>query len=239
MKTTIYTALLMVTCSVTGFAQTAPASSDTLIKRPERDTLIKREEVIQKVDEVKQDVNQAVDRAKVKVKEEYRETRSYQERNQLAWFETGSMLAGVSMGVGLNAGSGTYLALSPRLGYFVQSGLLVGLRMGFDRRMNTSYHARQTGAFVRYYPFRTRFSAFGGFGYNIGREYSSNIAADQKARYNSVNLEVGGMVRVRPNLGIELSLENNYYDQSDALAGRNKGGRFRFGLNYFFGRPNR
>ena len=213
MKTTIYAVLLIVTCSVTGFAQTSPASSDTLIKRPERDTLIKREEVIQKVNEVKQDVNQAVDRAKVKVKEEYKETRSYQERNQLAWFETGSMLAGASIGVGTAAGNGTYLALSPRIGYFVQSGLLVGLRMGFDRRLNTSYHARQTGAFVRYYPFRTR--------------------------YNSVNLEVGGMVRVRPNLGIELSLENNYYDQSDALAGRNKGGRFRFGLNYFFGRPNR
>jgi hypothetical protein len=177
-----------------------------LIKRPERDTLIKREEVNQKVEEVKQDVNQAVDRAKTKVKEEYKETRSYQERNQLEWFQTGSMLAGVSLGVGTGSGSGTYLALSPRIGYFVQSGLLVGLRMGFDRRLNTSYHARQTGAFLRYYPFKTRFSAFGGFGYNIGREYSSNIAADQKARYNSVVLELGGMVRVRPNLGIELSL---------------------------------
>ncbi len=71
MKTTIYTVLILVTCWVTGFAQTSPASSDTLIKRPERDTLIKREEVNQKIDEVKQDVNQAVDRAKTKVKEEY------------------------------------------------------------------------------------------------------------------------------------------------------------------------
>ena len=239
MKTIIYSVAFVAACSVTGFAQNTPASSDTLIKRQERDTLIKREEINQKVEEVKQDVNQAVDRAKVKVKEEYQETRSYQERNQLAWFDKGSVMANAALGFGTGGNSRAYLSFSPRIGYFFQNGLVAGLRMSFDKRLGTSYYANQAGAFLRYYPFRTRISGFGGIGYSIGREYSSNIALEEKARYNSVSLEIGAMFRVLPRLGLELALENNYYDQTDALAGRNKGGRFRFGVNYFFGRANR
>ncbi len=230
MKTIIYTAALVAACTANGFAQD---------NRTPPDSAATRERINQKVDDVKEDVNKAADRAKVKVREEYEESQSYQERNQLTWFQKGSIMGGAALGIGTGAGSGTYLSLSPRVGYFLQPGLMVGLRMGFDRRISTSYRANQTGAFVRYYPFKTRISGFGGFGYNFGREYSSNIAADEKARFNSVNLEIGTMFWIRPNLGAELALENNYYDQSDPLAGRNKGGRFRFGVNYFFGNPNR
>lgn len=249
MKTKIYTAALVVACTATGFAQNNNSPSDTTRNRPLINQQTKenvrekadgvKQDVKEKAGEVKQDLNQAADRAKVKVREEYEVSQSYQERNQLSWFQKGSIMGSVSLGFGTGAGSGTYLSLSPRVGYFFQPGLMAGLRLGFDRRMGTSYRANQTGAFLRYYPFRTRISGFGGFGYNFGREYSSNIAADEKARYNSVNLEIGTMFWIKPNLGVELALENNYYDQSDPLAGRNKGGRFRFGVNYFLGRPNR
>ncbi|MBO0931197.1 hypothetical protein [Fibrella aquatilis] len=198
-----------------------------------------KETVREKAPEVKQDLNQAADKAKEKFQEEYQVSKSYQDRNALAWFDKGSYMASANLGFGTGSNSGTYVSFRPQIGYFFQPGLMGGIRFGFDRRISTSYHANQTGVFLRYYPFRTRISGFGGFGYNFGREYSSNIGADQKARYNSVNLEIGTMFWVRSNLGAELALENNYYDQSDPLAGRNKGGRFRFGINYFFGRPNR
>ncbi|MBO0936879.1 YtxH domain-containing protein [Fibrella sp. HMF5335] len=262
MKKIIYTAAFVAACSATAVAQnTTPSSTspaDTtrpLINERTKENVrekaneVKQEvkeksreikqDVKEKAGEVKQDVNQAADKAKEKVQEEYEVSRSYQQRNALAWFDKGSYMASINLGVGTGAGSGTYLSLRPQVGYFFQPGLMGGIRLGFDRRLSTSYHANQTGVFLRYYPFRTRISGFGGFGYNIGREYSSNIGADQKARYNSVNLEIGTMFWVRPNFGAELALENNYYDQSDPLAGRNKGGRFRFGVNYFFGRPNR
>ncbi|MEZ0485318.1 YtxH domain-containing protein [Fibrella aquatica] len=230
MKKLIYTAALVAACTATGFAQDNRSRSDTSQTR---------ERINRKADDVKEDVNQAADRAKEKVQEEYEVSKSYQERNQLTWFQKGSIMGSASLGFGTGSGSGTYVSFSPRVGYFFQPGLVAGLRLGFDRRLSTSYRANQTGAFLRYYPFRTRISGFGGFGYNFGREYSSNIASDEKARFNSVNLEIGTMFWVRPNLGAELALENNYYDQSDPLAGRNKGGRFRFGINYFFGRPNK
>ncbi|ARK13136.1 hypothetical protein [Fibrivirga algicola] len=230
MKKLIYTAALVAVCAATGYAQDNRSRSDSSETR---------QRVNQKVDDVKEDVNQAADRAKVKVREEYEESRSYQERNQLTWFQKGSIMGGASLGVGTGSGSGTYLAFSPRAGYFLNTGLMAGLQFSFDSRINTSYRASQTGVFLRYYPFRTRISGFGGFGYNFGSEKSSNIGADEKARYQSVNLEIGTMLWVRPNLGAELALESNYFSQTDALAGRNKGGRFRFGVNYFFGRPNK
>lgn len=260
MKTIVYAAAFVAACSATAVAQNSTSTSRSDTTRPLIDERTK-ENVREKVNEVKQDVNQktselketirekapevkqeikeATGKVKEKVQEEYQVSRSYQERNALAWFDKGSYMAGASLGVGTGAGSGTYLSFRPQVGYFFQPGLMGGIRLGFDRRLSTSYRANQTGVFLRYYPFRTRISGFGGFGYNFGREYSSNIGADQKARYNSVNLEIGTMFWIRPNFGAELALENNYYDQSDPLAGRNKGGRFRFGVNYFFGRPNR
>ncbi|WP_375444834.1 hypothetical protein [uncultured Fibrella sp.] len=230
MKTIIYTAALMAACAAGGFAQDS---------RSQPDSASRRERINQKTEEVKQDVNEATDRAKVKFREEYEESRSYQERNQLTWFQKGSMMGSASLGFGTGSGSGTYLAFAPRVGYFLNTGLMAGLQFSFDSRLNTSYRASQTGVFLRYYPFRTRISGFGGFGYNFGSEKSSNIGADEKARYQSVNLEIGTMIWIRPNLGAELALESNYFNQADALAGRNKGGRFRFGVNYFFGRPNK
>ncbi|MEZ0539694.1 hypothetical protein [Fibrella arboris] len=230
MKTILYAAALIAVCTASGFAQ------DT---RTPPDSASRRERINQKADEVKQDVNQATDKAKVKVREEYEESRSYQEQNQLTWFQKGSIMGAASLGFGTGSGSGTYLAFSPRAGYFFNTGLMAGLQFSFDSRLNTSYRANQTGVFLRYYPFRTRISGFGGVGYNFGTEHSSNIGADQKARYQSVNLEIGTMLWIRRNLGAELALESNYFSQTDALAGRNKGGRFRFGINYFFGRPNR
>lgn len=249
MKTIIYIAALAAACSATAFAQGTTPPTDTTrngpLISPETKENVRgkaaevKQDVKEKAGEIKQDLNQAADQAKGKIQEEYQESKSYQDRNQLTWFQKGSIMGSASLGFGTGAGSGTYLSFSPRVGYFFQPGLVAGLRLGFDRRINTSYRANQTGAFLRYYPFRTRVSGFGGFGYNFGRERSSNISADEKARYNSVNLEIGTMLWIRPNLGVELALENNYYDQADPLAGRNKGGRFRFGVNYFLGKPNR
>ncbi len=257
MKKIMYTAAFVVACTSMGLAQTTPnepATTREKVKETAQEVKEKaqdigkdvkektkdiRQDVKEKAQDIKQDVNQAAEKAKVKLDEQYEVSRTYQERNQLTWFQKGSYMGSASLGFGTGAGSGTYISFSPRIGYFFQPGLMGGIRLGFDRRMATSYSANQTGVFLRYYPFRTRISGFGGFGYNFGREYSSNIAADQKARYNSVNLEIGTMFWVRSNLGAELALENNYYDQSDPLAGRNKGGRLRFGVNYFFGRPNR
>lgn len=160
------------------------------------------------------------------------------QRNQLSWFQPGSFWVGASLGFGLGKGSGTYLNFHPRLGYFFLPGLMAGLRYGVEKRLSTSYRANQFGGFVRYYPLQGNFSAFGGVGYNVGREYASNINEGDKARYNSINLELGVMFKLLQNLGGELSLENNYYDQANPLAGRNRGGRIRFGFNYYFSRSN-
>ncbi|GAA4452008.1 hypothetical protein GCM10023189_14700 [Nibrella saemangeumensis] len=181
------------------------------------------EEVKETAQEVSQDV-----------KQEVRELR----RNELSWFQPGSFFAGASLGFGLGRGSGTYLNFHPRIGYFFLPGVMAGLRYGFENRLSTSYRANQVGGFIRYYPLKGRISAFGGVGYNVGREYASNISDSDRARFNSINLELGAMVRLLPNLGGEISIENNYYDRVNALAGRNLGGRIRFGFNYYFGRAN-
>lgn len=242
MKTIFYTAALVAACLGTSVAQTnSPTDSSRSNRQNDRPLIDEqtRENVREKTQELKQDVNQAAGKAKERIREEYEVSRSYQERNQLTWFQKGSTMAGASLGFGTGSGSGTYLAFSPKVGYFFQQGLIAGLQMSFDSRLNTSYKATQTGVFLRYYPWRTRISGFGGVSYNIGRERSSNIGVDQKATYSSVALEIGTMLWLRRNLGAELALESNYFNQADALAGRNKGGRFRFGVNYFFGRTNR
>ncbi len=193
--------------------------------------------------EIKQDVNRAGDKVqavgqeiKEDVKGEVNAIRVRNDRNGLEWFERGSVFVGASVGLGLGRESGSYLAINPRVGYFFQPGFMAGLRTSFDRRLSTSFRSQELGVFARYYPFRTRVSGFVGAGYNFGREFASNIDRDEKARFNSITLEVGTMVRLQRNLGLEASLETNYYDRSNPLAGRNRGGRARIGLNYYFTR---
>ncbi|RYF56763.1 MAG: hypothetical protein EOO39_36280, partial [Cytophagaceae bacterium] len=103
MKTIIYTAALIAACSASGFAQDS---------RTPPDSAARRERFNQKADEVKEDVNQAADKAKVKVREEYEVSRSYQEENQLTWFQKGSIMGAASLGFGTGSGSGTYLAFA-------------------------------------------------------------------------------------------------------------------------------
>ena len=190
-----------------------------------------------------QETGQQVKEAAQDVKEEVRESivepaRARNDRYGLPWYDKGSVFVGSSIGFGLGGNTGTYLALDPRIGYFFQPGFMGGVRLGYDRRLGTSFRSNQVGLFARYYPFRTRISSFVGAGYNFGRERASNVDKDEKARFNSINLEVGIQFYLRRNLGIEGSLETNYYDRSNPLAGRNRGGRARVGINYYFRRAN-
>lgn len=187
-------------------------------------------------EEVKQKVGNAVEKADEKVQQEFRKSARYQQQNGLKWFEEGTVFAGGSLGFGLGANSGTYLTLNPRVGYFFNPGFMAGIRYGFDNRLSTSFRSREFSLYTRYYPFRTRINGFGGVGYNFGREFASNIGSDEKAHYNSITLEAGVGFWLMKNLGGEVSLETNYYDRSNALAGRNRGGRIKFGVNYYFNR---
>ena len=197
--------------------------------RLEQNTRETRQEINEKTQEAGQRVTQ-------EIQGEVNAIRSRNSQQGLPWFEPGTVFVGGSVGIGLGSNSGTYLVLSPRIGYFFQPGFMGGIRLSYDRRLATSFRSSQVGVFARYYPFRTRISGFAGAGYNIGRERASNIREDEKARYNSITLEVGGMVYVRRNLGVEASLETNYYDRSNPLAGRNRGGRAKLGINYYFAR---
>jgi len=190
-------------------------------------------EVKQELKEISQDVKQTVD---TKIVEPARQRN---DRYGLSWYDKGSVFVGGSLGFGLGSNNGVYLALDPRIGYFFQPGFMGGVRLGFDRRLSTSFRSSQFGLFARYYPFRTRISSFVGAGYNFGRERASNVASDEKAKYNSINLEIGTQFYVLKNLGVEGSLETNYYDRSNPLAGRNRGGRIRVGVNYYFTRKIR
>ena len=187
-------------------------------------------------EETKQKVGNALEKADEKVQVEMQKSIRYQEANALSWFDQGSVFVGGSVGFGLGANSGTYLTLNPRIGYFFSPGFMAGLKYGFDNRLSTSFKAREFSLYSRYYPFRTRINSFAGVGYNFGREFASDISADQKARYNSITLEAGLGFWLQQNLGGEVSLETNYYDRSNALAGRNRGGRIKFGVNYYFNR---
>lgn len=190
--------------------------------------------------ETRQEINAKTQEASQRVDKEVRgEVDAIRSRNRqqgLPWFEKGSVFVGGSLGFGIGSNSGAYLVMSPRLGYFFLPGLAGGLRLSYDRRLSTSFRSNQVGVFARYYPFRTRISGFAGAGYNVGREHASNISDNDKAPFNSITLEVGGMAYVRPNLGVEASLESNYYDRSNPLAGRNRGGRAKLGINYYFSR---
>lgn len=263
MKNLLTTTTMLTLLSLTAMAQSENSRERPLIKEETK------ERVREKAQDVKEDVregaeklkNRAEDRAP-EVKEELRETgqqvkeasqevkeevrtsiveptRQRNDRYGLPWYDKGSVFVGSSIGVGLGGNNGLYLALDPRIGYFFQQGFMGGVRLGYDRRLSTSFRSNQFGLFARYYPFRTRISSFVGAGYNFGRERASNVAADEKARYNSINLELGVQFYLLRNLGLEGSLETNYYDRSNPLAGRNRGGRARVGVNYYFGRSSR
>ncbi len=222
MKRTLTSLALLTLLSAATFAQSGRDTTGT--KKP-----LVNEETRQKVDN-------AIEKADEKVQVEVKKSVRYQETNALSWFDQGSVFAGGSLGFGLGANSGTYLTLNPRIGYFFSPGFMAGVKYGFDNRLSTSFRAREFSLFSRYYPFRTRINSFAGVGYNFGREFASNIDKDEKARYNSITLEAGIGFWIKQNLGGEVSLETNYYDRSNALAGRNRGGRVKIGVNYYFNR---
>ncbi len=198
-----------------------------------------KKDVKEKTEQVKQNAQALGQDIKQEVQQQADVVRQRNDRLGLPWFDKGTWFGGGSVGLGLGKGSGGYLVFEPRAGYFFQPGFAAGIKLGYDRRLSTSFRSSQFGLFTRYYPFRTRVSSFVGVGYNFGRERASNIDADDKARYNSINLEIGTMFYVLKNLGVEGTLETNYYDRSNPLAGRNRGGRIKFGVNYYFARSGR
>ncbi len=222
MKRILTISALLTTLSVATFAQSGSDTTGT--KKP----LISGE--------TKQKVDNALEKADEKVQVEVQKSVRYQEANALSWFDKGTVFGGASLGFGLGKDVGTYLTLNPRIGYFFQPGFVLGLKYGFDNRLSTSYRAREFGVFSRYYPFRTRINSFAGVGYNFGRQFASNVGGDEKARYNSITLEAGVGFMLTKNLGGEVALETNYYDRFNTLAGVNRGGRFKIGVNYYFDR---
>ena len=182
----------------------------------------------------KQEVRQTATKAANEVDQQISQSLNYQQANQLNWFQPGNIFAGAGLGFGASGGQ-VYFDINTRVGYFFQPGFVAGLRYDSDRLVGKKYHARQFGAFARYYPFRTRISSFVGASLNSGREFSDNIAADTKAKYTSVGIELGVMAWIMHRLGAEVSYESNFYNKIDPSASRGKGGRLKLGVNYFFG----
>lgn len=252
MKFLLTTTTLLTMLSVTVLAQTENSREQPLIKEEKKENVestkedIKegakklKERIDEKAPEVKQELKEISQDVKEGVQNKIVEpARQRNDQYGLSWYDRGSVFVGSSFGFGLGGSKGTYIALDPRIGYFFQPGFMGGVRLGYDRRLGSSFRSNQFGLFARYYPFRTRISSFVGAGYNFGRERASNVASDEKARFNSINLEVGVQFYLLRNLGLEGSLETNYYDRSNPLAGRNRGGRARVGVNYYFNRANR
>ncbi|GAB3560564.1 hypothetical protein [Spirosoma fluminis] len=182
----------------------------------------------------KQEARQKAAEVEGRIDEEVEKSLSYQERNQLTWFQPGNLFLGGGIGFGL-ANKQVYTAFNTRLGYFFQPGFAAGLRYDYDRLVGNKYRSRQVGVFARYYPFRTRVSSFVGASLNSGREFSENIPAGTKANYTSVGLEIGAMAWILRRLGAEVTYEGNFYNKIDPTASRGKGGRLKFGVNYYFG----
>ncbi|WP_128545774.1 hypothetical protein [Larkinella soli] len=153
----------------------------------------------------------------------------------LDWFWRSAGFGGASLGFGLGQGQGLYATLSPRLGLFIQDGFAIGLRGSFERRASTSYRANSGGAFVRYYPLRGNFFAFGEAGFNIGKYSSSNVGPDDSRRFSNLNIGLGVGFRASGGLGLELMIENNYYDKTPVFAGRNRGPQLKVGANFHIG----
>lgn len=224
MKTTLTLIALSVGLSVAGLAQNTTDSTDN--SKP----LIN--------EQTKQEIRQTVNQAGQKVDTEIDKSISYQEANQLSWFQPGNIFIGGGPGFGATNGQ-VYIDVNTRIGYFFQPGFTAGLRYDTDQLVAKKYHSRQIGAFVRYYPFRTRISSFVGASLNSGREFSENIPTDTKAKYTSVGLEIGVMAWILHRLGAELSFESNFYNKIDPAVSRGKGGRLKVGVNYYFGSVGR
>ncbi len=185
-------------------------------------------------DKTKQDIRQKATQTSEKLDEEIDKSLSYQQTNQLSWFQPNNLFVGGGLGMGATDGQ-VYLSFNSRIGYFFQPGFAAGLRYDFDRLVGNKYHARQVGAFARYYPFRTRISSFVGASLNSGREFSDNVPADTKYKYTSVGLEIGAMAWILHRLGAEVSYESSFYNKIDPTVSRGKGGRLKLGVNYYFG----
>ncbi len=182
----------------------------------------------------KQDINQTVDDAEQTVNQQYQRSVQYQNTNELTWFQQGTVFGGAGLGVGA-ADSKFSLGVNLRAGYFVQPGFAVGLIYNTDRIVGNSYHSRQFGVMARYYPFRTRVSAFVGANLSRGREFSDNIPDGTKSRYTSVGVEIGAMAWVYKRLGAEIAYQGNFYNKIDPVASLSRGGRLKLGINYYFG----
>ncbi|QJW90956.1 hypothetical protein HNV11_17015 [Spirosoma taeanense] len=220
MKTLLKTLALLSCLSLAGYGQNGPDS--TRSNRPLLD------------EDTKQEARQKAAQVEERLDDELERSRNYQQTHQLSWFQPGTIFAGA--GIGLGAANGqAYTAINTRVGYFFQPGFAGGLRYDFDRLVGNKYHSRQVGIFARYYPFRTRISSFLGASLNSGREFSSTIPADTKSRYTSVGLEIGLMAWILRRLGAEITYEGNFYNKIDPTASRGKGGRLKFGVNYYFG----
>ncbi|MFD2574433.1 hypothetical protein ACFSUS_27610 [Spirosoma soli] len=220
MRNFITATTLLVCLTTVGFAQ--DRSDSTERSRP----LIN--------ENTKQEAREKAAQAEEKFNEEVEKSRSYQQTNQLSWFQPNNLFVGGGLGLGA-ANSQAYVAINTRLGYFFQPGFAAGLRYDYDRLVGNKYRARQAGIFARYYPFRTRISSFVGASLNSGREFSETIPADEKARYTSVGLEIGVMAWILHRLGAEITYESSFYNKIDPTASRGKGGRIKIGVNYYFG----
>lgn len=185
-------------------------------------------------EETKQEAREKAAQVEEKVNEEIDQSISYQQRNQLSWFQPNNLFLGGGLGFGM-ANKQVYLAINTRAGYFFQPGFAAGLRYDNERLIGNKYRARQVGIFARYYPFRTRISSFIGASLNSGREFSENISGDDKAKYTSVGLEIGAMAWILRKLGAEISYEGNFYNRIDPTASLGRGGRLKFGVNYYIG----
>lgn len=185
-------------------------------------------------EDTRQEARQKARQVEGKLTDEIERSRNYMQDNQLSWFQPGNVFVGGGVGFGVT-NSKVYTDINARLGYFFQPGFAAGLRYDYDRMVGNAYHARQAGIFTRYYPFRTRVSSFVGASLNSGREFSENIPAGAKATYTSVGLELGAMFWILHRLGAEVSYEGSYYNKFDPAVGRGKGGRLKFGVNYYFG----
>ena len=221
MKTVLTTITLLTCLSAVSLAQNRSDSTDR--SKP----LIS--------DETKQEARQKANQVEQKLDEEVSKSLNYQQTHQLNWFEPGNIFGGGGLGMGATSGQ-VYLGINLRAAYFFQPGFAAGLRYDVDRLVGNKYHSRQIGAFARYYPFRTRISSFIGASLNGGREFSDNIAADTKAKFTSVGLELGVMAWILHRLGAELSFENSFYNKIDPTVSRGKGGRLKIGVNYYFGK---
>ena len=190
MKNLLTTTALLTFLSVAGFAQNGPDSTGG-----------RNKPIIS--EETKQEARQKAEQVEEKLDEELDRSISYQQRNQLTWFQPNNLFLGGGIGFGV-ANKQVYTAINTRVGYFFQPGFAAGLRYDNERLIGNTYRARQFGLFTRYYPFRTRISSFIGASLNSGREFSRAInASEDKSKYTSVGLEIGVMAWILRRLGAE------------------------------------